>query len=274
MTDVEVETLHGVVLGHAHIPMNAVGCYIPGGKYALLASAHMSVLTAKSAGVKRVVDGIIMASANLSPGIAKTCADLGVPVVQFNRVSERKPRGRSAVSSVTSDNYHGGTIVAELLAGRGYRRMAFVGGLDNSSTSLERERGFVDALAVHGLAPIRREAGHFDFYRAQEATRRLFTTGKPPDALLVGNDHMAIAALDVLRQELGLMDPEAIAVVGFDDVPQAAWGAYQLSTVRQNLEPMIDATVTLLCEQMSGELRPTDVVVPCRLIERATVPRA
>jgi sulfopropanediol 3-dehydrogenase len=55
MKDVEVETMPGVVLGHKHIPVNAVGCYIPGGKYPMIASAHMSVLTAKVAGVKRVV---------------------------------------------------------------------------------------------------------------------------------------------------------------------------------------------------------------------------
>ena len=54
MTDVEVETLPGVVLGHKHLPVNAAGCYVPGGKYPLLASAHMSVITAKVAGVKRV----------------------------------------------------------------------------------------------------------------------------------------------------------------------------------------------------------------------------
>ena len=55
MTDVEVETLPGVVLGHKHIPVNAAGCYVPGGKYPLLASAHMSVITAKVAGVPRVI---------------------------------------------------------------------------------------------------------------------------------------------------------------------------------------------------------------------------
>jgi sulfopropanediol 3-dehydrogenase len=55
MKDVEVQTLPGVVLGHRNIPMNSVGCYIPGGKYPLIASAHMSVLTAKVAGVKRVI---------------------------------------------------------------------------------------------------------------------------------------------------------------------------------------------------------------------------
>lgn len=55
MKDIEVETLPGVVLGHKHIPVNAVGCYVPGGKYPMIASAHMSVLTAKVAGVERIV---------------------------------------------------------------------------------------------------------------------------------------------------------------------------------------------------------------------------
>lgn len=55
MRDVEVETLPGVVLGHKNIPMDSVGCYVPGGKYPLLASAHMSVVTAKVAGVSRIV---------------------------------------------------------------------------------------------------------------------------------------------------------------------------------------------------------------------------
>jgi sulfopropanediol 3-dehydrogenase len=55
MKDVEAETLPGVVLGHRHLPLNAAGCYVPGGKYPLLASAHMSVITAKVAGVNRVI---------------------------------------------------------------------------------------------------------------------------------------------------------------------------------------------------------------------------
>lgn len=55
MRDVEVETLPGVILGHKNVPVNAAGCYVPGGKYPLLASAHMSVITAKVAGVARVI---------------------------------------------------------------------------------------------------------------------------------------------------------------------------------------------------------------------------
>ena len=55
MHDVEVETLPGIILGHKNLPVNSVGCYVPGGKYPLVASAHMTILTAKVAGVPRVI---------------------------------------------------------------------------------------------------------------------------------------------------------------------------------------------------------------------------
>jgi sulfopropanediol 3-dehydrogenase len=55
LRDIEVQTLPGVVLGHKNIPVGSVGCYVPGGRYPMVASAHMSVVTAKAAGVKRVV---------------------------------------------------------------------------------------------------------------------------------------------------------------------------------------------------------------------------
>src|SRR5690348_5696011 len=55
MHDIEVETLPGVVLGHKHIPVNSIGCYVPGGRYPMVASAHMSIVTAKVAGVKRII---------------------------------------------------------------------------------------------------------------------------------------------------------------------------------------------------------------------------
>ena len=55
MHDIEVETLPGVILGHKNIPVQSVGCYVPGGKYPMVASAHMSIVTAKVAGVKRII---------------------------------------------------------------------------------------------------------------------------------------------------------------------------------------------------------------------------
>jgi sulfopropanediol 3-dehydrogenase len=54
LTDLEVETLPGVILGHRHIPVGSIGCYVPGGRYPMVASAHMSIVTARVAGVKRI----------------------------------------------------------------------------------------------------------------------------------------------------------------------------------------------------------------------------
>src|SRR5690349_24725495 len=55
MKDLEVETLPGVILGHRHIPVNSIGCYVPGGRYPMVASAHMSIVTARVAGVKHII---------------------------------------------------------------------------------------------------------------------------------------------------------------------------------------------------------------------------
>ncbi|WP_252179881.1 histidinol dehydrogenase [Endozoicomonas sp. 4G] len=77
LQDVEVETMPGVILGHKNIPMNSVGCYIPGGKYPLVASAHMSVLTAKVAGVKRVIACAPPFNGQPSPAVVAAMAMAG-----------------------------------------------------------------------------------------------------------------------------------------------------------------------------------------------------
>jgi sulfopropanediol 3-dehydrogenase len=69
LRDIEVETLPGIVLGHRNIPVNSVGCYVPGGKYPLLASAHMSVVTAKVAGVPRIITCAPPYQGRLAPAI-------------------------------------------------------------------------------------------------------------------------------------------------------------------------------------------------------------
>jgi sulfopropanediol 3-dehydrogenase len=69
LKDIEVETLPGILLGHKNIPVNSVGCYVPGGKYPLLASAHMSVVTAKVAGVPRIITCAPPYKGKLAPAI-------------------------------------------------------------------------------------------------------------------------------------------------------------------------------------------------------------
>lgn len=101
--------------------------------------------------------------------------------------------------------------------------MAYVAGFAGASTQIDREAGFRAGLAEAGQQLFARAEGNFDYKTAQAAARELFATSKRPDAVFVSNDHMAFAVMDVLRFELGLKVPDDISVVGFDDVPPAAW---------------------------------------------------
>jgi sulfopropanediol 3-dehydrogenase len=81
MHDIEVETLPGIVLGHKNLPVNSVGCYVPGGKYPLLASAHMSVITAKVAGVPRIITCAPPYQGKLAPAIVAAQHLAGADVI-------------------------------------------------------------------------------------------------------------------------------------------------------------------------------------------------
>lgn len=210
------------------------------------------------------VDGIVMASATLSSAVARACSEAGIPVVLFNRTARHSPS-----SSVTTDNVSGGRQVARLLCRGGHRRISFIAGLEDTSTSREREQGFLEELAEHRQRCFGRAVGDYRFDGAVRAALELFSANPRPDAVFVANDHMAIAVMDTLRQQLGLRVPEDVSVVGFDDVPQAAWGSYQLTTVRQPAHRMIDATVALLMKQLGNEQRQReDIVLPAELVLR------
>lgn len=214
------------------------------------------------------VDGIVMASTSLSSGLAQQMAEARIPVVMFNRVSRA---GR--ISTVSSDNFGGGKAVAHFLADGGHSRVAYLAGTEDSSTNHDREAGLREGLAERGLRVVARAVGHYRFEAAQAATLELFgplvAASERPDAVFVASDHMAFAVIDTLRLELGLRVPEDVSVVGFDNVPQAAWGAYRLTTVQQDAGPMIEATVHMLLQQLEDDAVTRDhVVIPTQLIRR------
>jgi DNA-binding LacI/PurR family transcriptional regulator len=169
-------------------------------------------------------------------------------------------------------------MVAQLLLARGHKRIAFLAGLEKSSTNLERERGFQETLAAAGVALFRREIGHYNFERAREATRAMFAD-RPlrqcPDAVFVANDHMAIAAMDVLRQELGLRVPEDVSVVGFDDQPFARMWSPPLTTVAQDFVDLGRRTFGMLARWVETGERPEDSAARPELVlrESAAPPR-
>jgi DNA-binding LacI/PurR family transcriptional regulator len=201
------------------------------------------------------VDGIVTASVGMSSDLTGRCAEAGIPVVMFNR-----GQPGSGLSSVTSANLDGGAKVAQFLWEGGHRRLAHIAGWEGSSTGRDRKRGFVDALEGLGAAPIDVIDGMYDRETAAAATRRLMARADPPDAIFVGNDHMAFAVMDCLRFELGLSVPGDVSVVGYDDVPLAAWPAYHLTTVRQPVNRMVEATVETLFAQIDQPHRPAQKI--------------
>lgn len=220
------------------------------------------------------VDGIVLAAATLSSALARNCADASIPVVLFNRVMATGSAG--AVSSVRSDNIAGGRAVAQFLAQAGHQRVAFIAGNEESSTNLEREKGFREGLADAGLHIWARATGNYDFEQARRAALDLFRSGQDhPDAIFVASDHMAFAVMDALRHELKLRVPDDVSVIGFDNVPQAAWASYRLTTVEQPVDPMIEATVAVLQEYLRDDTPPVarNIVVPGELIVRESARR-
>lgn len=218
------------------------------------------------------VDGIIAASVAMSSNLADRCTAVGVPIVLFNRSQDEL----AAASVVTSDNTAGGRKVAEFLLAGGHERIAYIAGWEGASTQLDRETGFVQALAEAGKRLYAREVGNFRMDEARAATLRMFAAGKPlPDAVFVANDHMALEVMDTLRHELGLRVPGDVSVVGYDDVPAAAWRSYNLTTVRQPANRMVAATVELLLAKIDNRtVAPSKVAIdgPLILRESARLP--
>lgn len=212
------------------------------------------------------VEGIVMASATLSSSLARECARTGIPVVLFNRYVPS-----SHASSVTSDNVEGGRTLAQFLVDGGHERIAFIAGDEDASTNRDREAGFYKGLAERGITAWDRAVGGYTFEGAEAATRQLFSGKEKPDAVFVANDHMAFAVMDVLRSEMKLRIPEDVSIVGYDDVPEAAWKGYDLTTISQSSDGMIAATVSILLEQIEKrQVKKRATVIPAELIVRGS----
>ncbi|MEM8850469.1 MAG: LacI family DNA-binding transcriptional regulator, partial [Pseudomonadota bacterium] len=197
------------------------------------------------------VDGLILASITITADLTKRCAEARIPLVLFNRGLPG-----SGLSAVTSGNQAGGRRIAEFLLAGGHDRIAHISGFDGAQTARDRLRGFQDGLDDAGAPLHAHLPGKFDRATASEAARALMDRPDPPDAIFVANDHMALAVMDTLRHDLGVRVPDEVSVVGYDDVPMAAWPAYDLTTLRQPTRRMVDVTVEDLMTQIETPAAP------------------
>ncbi|WP_311199732.1 LacI family DNA-binding transcriptional regulator [Jannaschia sp. M317] len=191
------------------------------------------------------VDGLIAASVTLSGNLVEKCAAAGLPIALFNRSIERP-----GLSAVTSDNRAGGRKVAEFLIETGHTRIAHVAGWQGASTGRDRLAGLRAGLEAAGQDLHALADGAYDREIACAAARDMMEAAVPPDALFVGNDDMALAVLDMLRFEMGVRVPHDVSVIGYDDIAMADWPAYRLTTVRQPVRRLVEATVAEILAQI------------------------
>lgn len=211
------------------------------------------------------VDAVVIASATISSAMARDWTATGRPAVLINRTVPD-----AGVTTVSCDNAAGARAVADYLVGRGHRRLAYVSGKPNTSTNVERQRGFCGRLRELGIGLHAQVAGEdYSYAAGYKATMEL--AGLRPDAVFFANDILAIGGMEAFRHEFGLRVPEDVAIVGFDDIPMASWPSYQLTTVQQPIARMVEATVQFLTETLGRPAaEPQTHIIPGMLIERAS----
>ncbi|EEX12308.1 transcriptional regulator [Citreicella sp. SE45] len=210
-------------------------------------------------------DAAIVTSAHMSSELVRRCREANLPVVLLNRV---QPDSR--MTAVTCDNHAGGRLIAARFLASGRQRIGHMTGVPDTSTHIERSRGFLDRLAEADRAPVVSACGGFSYAGAMEAAADMLDGGPRPDAVFCENDVMALALIDAARAR-GLRVPEDLAVIGFDDIPMAGWQSYRLTTVRQPIRRMVAEALTLIEQLQSdgagcGAIR----VLPVDLVARDT----
>lgn len=202
------------------------------------------------------VDGVILPASSDIAATVTEMARRGLPVVCVDR---RLPR--AALDTVIADNVEGAYQAVSHLIAVGHRRIGFIGGRPQLSTTQERLEGYRRALAEHGLphdeALVRagdsRQAGG----RAMAAA--LLAGPERPTALLVGNNLMTLGALETIHA-LGLRIPDDVAIVGYDDMPWALAFNPPLTAVRQPGQELGRRAAELLIARIADPSRSTTLV--------------
>ncbi|MBD8012164.1 LacI family DNA-binding transcriptional regulator [Microbacterium sp. Re1] len=204
------------------------------------------------------VDGAIVL--NEATALARDAASGGLRLV----VVDSPPDERFTV--IGTDHASGARAATEHLLRAGHRAVHHLAGPVGSFASAERERGWRDALAAAGIDPPEPVRGDWSAASGFESVARMPASGVT--AIFAANDQMALGALRALA-ESGRRVPDDVAVIGFDDIADAADFQPPLTTVRQDFDALGEHAVGALVAWIEGE-RPADLLLPPALIGRAS----
>ena len=216
------------------------------------------------------LDGVVVRLIQDPPAtdaLVETLAATGVPCVCI----ERPCADRFGFKAVTYDDVLGADVATRYLIEQGHRRIAHLRGDLRYATAQARLRGYRQALRDAGL-PVDEQLIQGDTWDTADATsgmRQLLALADPPTAIFAASDNLALAGLRVLREQ-GYRVPQDVAVIGFDDIPEAAQTAPPLTTVRIPLVELGRRAADLVLRLNAGEDEVTSEILPVELIRRGT----
>jgi LacI family transcriptional regulator len=212
----------------------------------------------------QLFDGAIVTATRIGDPLVLQLLENEVPFVLCGRHAD--PR----VSFVDVDNVAGSYAAVTHLIALGHRRIATITGPSDNRAALDRKQGYLEALKANRYETEEQliVAGDFSEMSGYQAMRGL--REKKPDAVFVASDAMALGALRALR-EAGITVPDEIALVSFDDLPQAATASPKLTTVRQPIEETGSLAVETLIDIMdNGQHPPRRISLPTELVIRTS----
>lgn len=211
------------------------------------------------------VDAIVITAASISSRMASLCLDRDVPVVMLGRHVPGLP-----VHSVRGNAREGGRLAAQAMLAGGGRRFGVIGGPPNLTTMVERERAVVERLRQEAPGEhIRICDGGLTYVGGHQAALDLLGGSDRPDSLICLTDIMALGAMDAVRHVLKLRIPEDVAVIGFDDITEAGYASYGLTTVRTPVTEMIDHMISLISPEAAVS-EPTAIEIAAEIIIRGS----
>ncbi|MBE0409039.1 MAG: LacI family DNA-binding transcriptional regulator [Anaerolineales bacterium] len=224
--------------------------------------------------LSRQVDGIIWAVPEIGDNrnwLQRKTPEIPAPIIYLSMAPN--PR----LTTVSVDNRLGGELAARHLIEQGYRHIGHITGPMNWWEARQRLAGWQDTLKEAGLPAAEHQIAHGDWSAAsgEQAMRSLLTQFPQVEAIFASNDQMALGALTFAYQQ-GMRVPQDLALVGFDDIPEAAYYYPRLTTVRQNLIDLGGISVSELVRMIeshhknepSGE--PQTIWLPPELVVRAS----
>jgi DNA-binding LacI/PurR family transcriptional regulator len=205
----------------------------------------------------------------------------GSPPASFFELAQRNGQplvviGRSEPDAdhVRAGNSEASRKAANAFAAAGRRHLAVVGSQSETPSIVERENAFMSAARAAGVEVQSAKGPDSDYDSGITAARELFAGSERPDAVFCANDQIAFGVMDFIRIEAKLRIPEDVAVIGFDDVPEAAWLSYGLTTFRQDPITMALRAVELLERRLENpDASPGyERVIPELVVRKSFVP--